>query len=371
MIFLGGVFFFDSADNSLKSHDSNTLPGRIVLVRGGFGSGKTSFGLTTAAAIAECGGLAVYFALEFDRQQTLFNLERLGYPTKGGRFKTFCSLKPCMKHFRKRLQDSYDAEGQLGAILILEVQHKSTAINVEKLFGLINGIAESDWPVFPRIVVVDSLNAVRREFFSDEFPTDVDPKAENSSTETKGPNEAESRTRRSARKNDPEFRRLVLKELRSSTSLGTNVVLLSEEDDLTWVGFGEDISDTVVRLYGPTEDRSAVDPQFPGMSHRSISISKSRYQKEHSGFHSFEIKPGTGFRIRMSTESRASIFRSRGEYHLPPKKFGVAAIDKLLLDDRENFINERANCGRVVCMEGALGTFKTQFGICFLQSSYL
>jgi KaiC/GvpD/RAD55 family RecA-like ATPase len=365
----GGIFLYDSPDTNLRKRDALTLPGRIILVRGGFGTGKTSFGLTNAASVAQAGGFAIYVALEFDQQQTLFNLERLGFPTKGGSFKTFCSLPQCMRHFKNRIRNSLDSDAQMGALLVLEIDPDSDALQLDMLFSLINQVASSRLPVFPRLVVVDSLNAVRREFV-DTLVTNqsndekMDPLGDNASVKN-------YKKRRIGGKNDPDFRRFVLQNLRESTGYGLNIMLLSEEDDLSWVSFGEDISDTVIRLYGPAEDRTLPERHVPGIFNRSITISKSRYQKEHPGFHTFEILPGSGIRIRLATSARAAIIRSRGDVHLAPRRFGVPAIDMLLENNPESQSPRMVNCGRVICMEGALGTFKTQFGICFLLASSL
>jgi len=370
----GGIFFHDAPTG--RSQQSEDLPGRIVLVRGGFGSGKTSLGLSIAASIARSGGLAIYFALEFGAEQAMFSLQRLGFDTNGTRFRVFKDdPEGALEHFSARkeinpkplldlMEVAPDMPGTIaadssesrtpsdltvGAISIITVDPEDRSpIRGNKLLNLVKLISELNVNAYPRLVVIDSLNAIRKDPSPPE--TQVDEASER----------ATSRAEVNEQPHDPIVRRQVLQALQSASELGTNIVLMSEEDDLSWTSFGEDISDTVIRLASPNDYGKPRDDLF-GQTFRTINISKSRYQKEHPGSHPFKIIPGKGLQVFISTEARGAIDNWRSEIHLGDADFGFSGIDKVL--------EQSGKCGKVVFLEGKLGTFKTQFGICFLQAA--
>jgi KaiC/GvpD/RAD55 family RecA-like ATPase len=345
----GGIFLYD--EPRYRNNESESLPGRIVLIRGGFGSGKTSLSLSLAAANAQTGGLSIYFALESGFEQLSFCLQRLGFRTDDSRFKLYRNFEDAYNYLRSR-ELSFDekmrtgctqeVDRTVGAFVIVPVAKEETdPIPGKKLLEKVEKVSQLRLPGFTRMILVDPLNALERNL--------------NSSTEDEA---AKQNSMYSTKR-----RREVLKSLQFSADLGSNLVLLSEEDDLTWTSFGEDIADTVIKLGGPIETVREGDAIF-GQTFRTLNITKSRYQKEHPGTHPFSIVPGEGIRTFCTTETRAAIDSWRSETYLPRARFGVKAIDeKLDVSD-----NPSPDCGRVICLEGKLGTYKTQLGTCFLQA---
>ena len=387
----GGLFLYD--ERASRHGKRIALPGRIALIRGGFGSGKTSLSLSLAAANAQTGGLSVYFALESGFDNLWYSLQRLGFYGDNARFNVFCDFEEAYRYLRCR-ESNYKKQllGERtesvdltkGALVIIVVDRNVIkALPGPYLLSRIEKISKLRLEGITKMLLVDSLNALNRNFDQTneseegkqidavnkpQMAMDREDHNDESKPSTEIATQLANIANELARQNpepkhSPSRRRNVLKSLQIAAENGTNIVLLSEEDDATWTSFGEDIADTVIKLGGPIETVRAGDAIFD-QTFRTLNISKSRYQKEHPGTHPFKILPGEGLKAYCTTETRAVIDGWRSESHLPVAGFGVKAIDAILDSKGSN----EPDCGRVICLEGKLGTYKTQFGMCFLKA---
>lgn len=348
----GGLLLADASPTPVRQREC--LPGRVALVRGGYGSGKTLLALSFAAEVAKQGGVAWYAALEFSKEVALYALARLGYDTSGKQFAIASDLTDA----RAKLRNTQAARGLF--ILLTESPAETSPVRYSNILRTYEVAARLTAKHMPRhnMFVVDPVNAL------------LGPR--NSRTEKRGQSENEPVAAEEAaehamdRISNAEIRRLTLASLQTIGSLGCNMMILSEDDAADWVGFGEDIADTVIRLEARnTEERA------DGYVARGISVTKSRLQREHRGTHPFRIRAGTGIDISLSTAARATMQASRDrERRVYPGAFGHRDLDGVLSKSRSTqFVSfsdtKQLDCGSIVLVKGPLGTFKTQLGLIF------
>ncbi|MBB5353923.1 KaiC/GvpD/RAD55 family RecA-like ATPase [Haloferula luteola] len=341
----GGLMLADQISSGPKYPDA--LPGRVILVRGENGCGKTMLALSLAAEIASKGGFCVFNALEYSSQVAQYVLARCGFGPSDSPFDVVCRSSDFLRVCKR-------PSGGRGLLFIRDLEPSNEMpLNYSTLFKEIETdiLPRSDRGA-PVIVFVDSLNALTR--MSDPLEKCI-------------PLEVE--------------RRAVLAALQRITAMGGNVLVTAEED-ATWSGFGEDIADTVIRLSsGGNEGCQGRD--FVKRSHRGkyISVWKSRLQRELAGNHPFRIRSGKGFEVYLATSSFAEIDKGRGPAFAYLGLFGVVDLDMVLSGLEETDDHGRArgveeviynadpkfDCGSVILLKGGLGTYKTQLGLGFVS----
>jgi KaiC/GvpD/RAD55 family RecA-like ATPase len=285
------------------------MGGRVVLTRGPFGSGKTLLSLRMAVEVARKGGVAWVMALEQTDEECLYALESVGISTRCDAFRVF-----------QGLGESYVAFAQSsparGALVLLRGCQTPEG-NLEDFLGTVSERLHwmEHYPL--RLLIVDPINALAP------------------------PKSFTNRGLRGATRKMFEIAKLA----------GVNIWLTSErtlhprEDR-----FEENIADTVIHL---DVERDG------GQQIRYVEITKSRFQHECSGRHSFVIDSADGPHIYLSSSAfRSTLPPERGLALGEKTEFGVSGIDPLLGKDA-------VRPGDVIVLAGP-GKAKTLLGVQFI-----
>ena len=306
----GGIIFCDkdSAAQENAVAASQTIGARTVLCIGPLGSGKSLLSLQYAVEVARKGGVALVLGLEQTDAESQYALESVGISTADSSFRLVCGpVDPFVA--------LSETEPEQGALVFLRVAREKTYFDVlhsiEKSFPLL-----SNYPV--RLLVLDPVNAF---LLPEGTSTQV-------RTAVRGLFEAAKRA-------------------------NVNVWFTSEQmsrDAAEANRFEENVADTVIHL----ETEYDLDQQ-----RRFIEITKSRFQREHSGRHSFEIHSEGGIHVYPSSSVIAQPVRTsfaRPEDVKVP--FGILGAESVLGP-------EPLERGDVVVLAGP-GKAKTMMGAFFL-----
>jgi KaiC/GvpD/RAD55 family RecA-like ATPase len=313
------------------------VPGRALLIKGRFGSGKTSLSLQLCCEIAKKGGIASYLSLEQQASDCEYSLHSLGLLGDGSLF----SLSTDAKGFVERLSELNDIQGHLSitgmakdgldeflSSLVDEVDVMSEQwsnqfadmLGVGRICLISNRL---------RILAVDSLNAVYTGYTDDHQIV----------------------------------RSLFSNAIQTAKSHGVNLIIVAEDrfvdDHSDW--FEENVVDYVIRLSESTDH---------GYSRRWIQVEKSRLQRESRGRHSYAIRSPGGFEITPSSwavSGQNSTRVVKGPRENTNIRFGQRSIDRLL---GNGFTERDANLyrGDAIALHGPSGTFKTELAMSFLTS---
>jgi KaiC/GvpD/RAD55 family RecA-like ATPase len=256
--------------------DATELDGRVVLVQGQPGTGKSILALQLAAEVARKGGLAWLMPLEQKPAECLYTLESIGIDLHST--SVFVATNIC--DARKALDEPRNG---CGAIILLRTV-KDDYLDFLDYFEH-NAGQMSNYPL--RLIGVDPINSIERRA--------CDP--------------TELRTRTVE----------VLGRIKQS---GTNVLLLSEDEDDGQRVFEAKIADTVINLSIEKGQQYA---------QRYIQVLKSRQQREQRGKHPFSIAPGRGIMIVPSSASVGTRLRTRSvRARFEGVDFGLTELDRVL-----------------------------------------
>ncbi len=344
-LFGGGGINFCDTPAFYTTHETNIPRGRVVLVRGGYGTGKSLLSLQLAAEVAAKGGTAWYFGLELTARDVRYMLESMSPDSIDRRFRLEASRVAAYQTRENDPNEVVSSPKSLGVLCALTHQvqdsddtdteekasgngaKKDTAnapMPLETVLDALKAVSENMVPDGPRAIFIDPVNALL-----------LDDQAESDPERSKP-------------------RRLMYAALRKACDTGANVVLVAEEDDERWLGFGEDIADTVIRLgYQKAGDYTK----------RSLAVTKSRFQREIRGQQFFAIRSGEGIRISLTAAAIDSIDSVRVVRSLPSDGssdgyFGLPSLDRHL---GEKSVRQ----GDLILVSGPIGTFKTHLGLAF------
>jgi KaiC/GvpD/RAD55 family RecA-like ATPase len=313
-----------------------TMPGRVMMVSGRYGSGKSALALFLATEVARKGGVVWYFTTEQAVQEVLFTLRTV---TSGlaKDIRVITQVPEAISFATDR------RERDEGALMILGLADVSQQ-DVWSYLELHSKLSESDKDSFSlRLAVIDSLSAVCHR------PMGNKPDKEGESANQFLGEDAFS------------LRRDVHKGLEKCTVDGMNVLLLEEltdqapENNYSLV---RNLADCVIEL---TVD-SPMAYASHGYARRHIEILKSRFQRDQRGRHSFSIAAPDGLVVTPSPPAvNARISSRRRETRQHPEGVGLKALDEILC-------TETLHSGELNVVLGKTGTFKTELGAAFLSA---
>jgi KaiC/GvpD/RAD55 family RecA-like ATPase len=282
--------------------------GRVILVRGKYGTGKSILSLQLAVEVAQKGGLA--WVIPMGEQSSDDCLQTI---------ESMCGLPPTESMIvatdvSKALQALENRKPDQGVLVILKTVEKSCE-------GFITAFSDNLQEMQKyslRLVVVDPINSV-----------------------------CDDGTQRMLHRVE------MVKMIETVKPTGTNVLFVAEEDSGPGgeLRFAEYVSDTVIRL--------SVD-DVHHYAQRYFEIKKSRLQREQRGRHPFSILGGAGITIFPSCAAvTVRIGTRRILEPTTPIRFGMASLDRML--GRDSLFS-----GDVIVLHGPSGSYKTQVGLAFL-----
>lgn len=262
---------------SAAGDSTDPASGRILLLRGPRGSGKSCLSLQIACEVANKGGLACVFLMETTPADSLYVMS------------TFSEGKERNFDVATTLDDAVElvshSDGDRGGLIFL----RGEAGSLEGLFLFLEWMAAHVDQHSLVLMAVDPLTAVY-----DSAPVD-----------------------------EPELRERTHASLQAIRDAGVNLLMIAEEGAGTL--FVENMADTVTQM-------SVVEVE--GYSQRQIEVTKSRYQREQRGTHVFSIKSGTGVHVFPSTASVSARLRGRGgASQRKEMAYGHQHLDEYLLKD--------------------------------------
>jgi KaiC/GvpD/RAD55 family RecA-like ATPase len=298
--------------------------GRIILVRGRFGTGKSSFALGIAAEVARKEGLA-WIMPEQTSQDCRFYLESLNALSGSGAVEIIDDLAGLRQLLEAASAESTARQGTTtahGVIVLLELD-KST---LESVLDETTQKAELSASYPLRLFVVDPVNSLLGwEALEGDAAA---------------------------------LRERLLKLFERIKRSGANLLLIAEDkeepasaSDKHPARFLENIADCVIDL--------SVKAQH-GYSQRYVEVLKSRFQRDQRGKHPFSIQAGQGLAVRPSSASVLARIQNRRFKKLDrPTSYGWSELDEVL---GRNAIFP----GDSLVLRGAEGSFKTHIGLLFL-----
>jgi KaiC/GvpD/RAD55 family RecA-like ATPase len=313
-LFGGGLMLADNPWPRREGVDQDTagaasMPGRTVLIKGGYGNGKSILALQLAAEVARKGGLAYLVLLEQSPLECQYTLESLRVLPRDADVRVVAG-----DDIREILQRP---DPHRGAIVLQGGIKESYNHYLAALKDDARRL--SAYPL--RVLIVDPVNSVVRPARS---PASLRAEMVETFNELKGQ--------------------------------GTNLILVAEErvPELD-LHFEENIADTVIRL--SSEARH-------GYTQRVFEITKSRYQREQRGKHSFSIRPSEGIAIYPSPAAVSARLSARAirPPNLKKPVIGIPVLDNIIRGPGGGGIS----AGDVVVIKGPDGTLKTQLGLVFL-----
>ena len=315
----GGIIFNEKLSHAPlpnPSPSSHHTFGRSVLIKGEFGTGKTTLLLQIAFDVANKGGVVWIMPIEQIPDEYLYVMQSMEMFKGKAKIKLATEVSLAAKLLKEKVPEE-------GLIIFL----RSVYEPYESFLGLFVKSAEH-LEKFPlSLISVDPLNSVIVE---NDIPEDKQ-------------------------------RKMMFNMVSKVKSLGVNLILVQEDSGSdSKFRFEEKLVDTVIKL---SEHQTCDYPI------RNIEITKSRLQRSLRGRHQYSIAPGQGFRICPSLSAvRAKIKNGRflsSNRFVNSKEFisfGHTEFDEALgLDTLES--------GDVIVLQGPRGTFKTQLGLCFLEGT--
>lgn len=304
---------------TLRDNQSTKMPGRVQIVTGRFGTGKTAFALSWATEAVRKGGICWYFSTEQAVSEVLFSLRTIN----SGSQNDIRVITDIVEAYNFVTGERASDKGALIVLCLKGVDHES-------VWTLLKQYSDYGVELGPhanlRLAIVDSLNGIEH----------------------------------SEQSNQNTIRSTVSKGLDECTASGMNLLLITEQRNQTRgtnYEYVQNIADLVVELTVEAADA----PNAHGYARRYIQILKSRYQRDQRGRHSFSIKAPTGLEVVPSTAAVQA--RVAGRRHLSdtvPEGFGIAEIDEIL--GRQTF-----RTGELTVLQGDPGTFKSILAAAFLN----
>ena len=290
------------------------LGGRTVLIRGRSGTGKSLLSMQLAVQVARLGGAAWLMPLEQTAEECLYSLKSVRAFPDDGSVVVATDVASASAALSQR-------NGNQGVLIILKTV-KDSFTDFLQIFAE-NAAFMKNYPL--RLISVDPVNSITVEGLGPQSRTDL--------------------------------RAQTIRMIDRVEHSGTNIMLVAEENETNGTShssdlqFEENIADTVIRLSVKKRRDYA---------QRYFEITKSRFQREQTGEHPFEISPGTGFTIYPS--SAAIISKIQPRSLRPPDtsiRFGLQPLDDIL--------GEKGIAGGdVIAFKGPGGSFKTPLGLYFL-----
>jgi len=284
--------------------------GRIIVIKGQFGTGKTLLALQLGVEVARKGGVVLAVPLEQTAREAVYVLESMGCLPEVDRVS--------IAHDQMELHRALERKTtEHGVVAFLEAPKNS----YRDFLTLLVQKSKHMQPYPLRMLIVDPTNSIC------------------------------GRTNSSI----AELRADAACAFEAIREMGTNVILVSEKttDPENEFGFEENIADTVIHLS---------TREIAGYTQRRFEIVKSRFQREHRGTHPFSILAGIGIRIYPSSASVLARIQSRA-MRVPSKdsttSFGLPSMDKILGA-------KAIALGDVIVFKGPRGSMKTPLGILFL-----
>lgn len=288
--------------------------GRVVLIKGRFGTGKSLLSLQLALAVARKGGQVRLIPLEQSPDAYRHMIESFGSVDKSA--VNICTSSLSAGEITKG--------GERGDLIILGSH--SAKSNYSNLLEFISEHTQKENSAYPlRLLIIDPINSV--------VGLDAEDIAK--------------------------LRASLIEKINESKSNGVHILMIAEESDdadqkRNPAHFISNIADTVIRL--------SVDRRHQYLQ-RFIEIEKSRLQREQRGEHPFQIRSGSGIRVLISSAAIAATNQRSGRESVGgPERFGVSQFDDIL--------GEGAFChGDALVLQGPGGTYKTHLGVLFLLGS--
>jgi KaiC/GvpD/RAD55 family RecA-like ATPase len=299
----GGIILAEGVDG--QSEDDVT--GRVILVRGRSGLGKSLLCLQIALEVAKKGGVGWVCPLEQSPTDSLYSLEATFHRDMNGvRVLVGVAGAATLEEVRTKA---------LGALVLVPTIKSSMADFLESLVETAARMRSFDL----KLLVVDPVNSVRHigESWQD-------------------------------------IRAQLVDAFDKIKNMRVNLVLVGEEDEngrSEELEFMEKVCDTSVRL--SVESRDLYSRKF-------FEIRKSRLQREHRGKHPYSIVSGEGYVIQPSTAAVAARIRNRRvQRGAESNRFGVPGLDNILGPTA-------LAVGDVIVLAGAQGCWRREMGMAFL-----
>lgn len=303
----------EEAKTGTSLERSSCLPGRIVLIRGHFGTGKSLLACHLAASVARKGGIANLTSVEQEAGEYLYMLSSMGLrPRTPGYEIGFDAAR------RAQLLSHPPSDGS-GALVFFH----GSPDKIGDLFADIRDCA-TEMQRYPlRLLVLDSLNSL------------LDPETTSTGQVLRGE---------------------LHDALRRINALGVNIVIIEEERALGAKPYmaEENLADAVLEL--------SVREEL-GYSKRYIKIIKSRFQREQRGEHRLSILPGEGIRVvpsPVAVRARIAQRRTRVTSSSDEGTFGIPELDKI--------VGMSPRAGDIIVIEGSSGTAKSAIAERFLAA---
>jgi KaiC/GvpD/RAD55 family RecA-like ATPase len=311
-----GLTLFDSIGTDAAAGAVEPAAGRIVLVNGPFGAGKSLLTHQFAIEVARKGGFVIIASMEQSMEESLFALRSIGIETHSGRFE-----------IRPDIWDSFDVlRGQplgKGALVFLRLP-KSYGEGVKPVEGFTEAVSKRFDLMGAyglRLLVIDPIDAALSSTPEDEFRN----------------------------------RKTIHKLFEEAKARQINLWITSEdnEGDRPSEPFVENIADTVIQL--------GADPKG-NFFRRTVEVKKSRLQREEPGRHSLLITSGEGIHIYLASSARTwSVRRSKPAAGNPdPIDLGIAGVEQMLPRDS-------VRRGDLIVFHGPPNSARTSVGLQFLQ----
>ncbi len=291
--------------------------GRVILLRGRFGTGKSSLGLTLAAEVARKGGLAWVTLFEQSTEECLMFLESMALLPESG--VTVLPIDPGGPRDAETFEQALARAPDNGILLL----HQGARKPIQEVFEKIEATSQKTTSFPLRLLVFDPMNGL---------------------FQSRGA-QAEAK-----------IRDTVMKHIERAKATSANIVLVAEDDAYTRtpLSFLANLADTVIEL---SEQRQH------GYTQRYVEVLKSRFQAERRGQHAMAIRSNQGLSIAPSTSATSRKLRNRAwNPSVTPTRFGWRELD-------EKMGAEAILKGDIIVIRGPQGTFKTQMALRFLLGS--
>lgn len=286
--------------------------GRIILIEGEYGAGKTTLGISLATSVAAQGGVGWISAYEHSPDEITHYVEITGM-THYLRACHSCTDSSAVAKYLYRAGDEKPTKYS-GAFVVNRTVRRS----FEEILDDISDVVENLRIPHNRVLfVVDPIDVVTS-------PTSAKARAE------------------------------VFEGFRDLKAQGVNLVMISygrREDSSADPWLFEQLSDCIIRLTSSREK---------SYTQRFVEVVKNRLQREQRGLHPYSIVAGKGFEVHPSSAAVSARLQSRRiNTGLVPCEFGYPPIDEALG-------SHAFYPGDVIAIEGDSGSFKSNLAILFL-----
>lgn len=323
----------------------SSVPGRVLLASGRFGSGKTVLALLLASEVARKGGVAWYFSTEQTVAEVLYTLRTIT-SEPSNKVRIITDTKKAI-HYVENERGPH--EGVLIVLCLSDVNEDQLwgGLTLSSLLGKQQLNSSS-----LRIAVIDSLNAIPI------IPKKA--KGKESKTKENSLNTDSNFEQKSNLESERGIRRSLYNGLKKCTRDGMNLLLLEEHSGTPNAGDYSNfrnLADCVIELTIDSPDKLSSH----GYARRNIEILKSRFQRDQRGRHIFSISPPYGLRVVPSVPAfKARVGSRRLETGRRAGMFGIKELDRILQV-------QKLSAGEVNVVRGDPGTFKTSISAAFLN----